>query len=299
MNLLGSKPEKGAGRKALVIGAGVSGLTCALCLARRGIEVTVVADRFAPQITSVVAGALWEWPPAVCGQHNDALSLARSKSWCATSYDIFAELARDPATGVFLKPATFYFKGPVEQDRLQRDTMDELKDKVREFRHDASLIAGHGVNPNLGLRDAYTHLAPMVDTDVYLGWLLAETRGAGCRILEGKVAGPLREQQEALARAYGAEVIINCAGLGARELAEEAVYPLRGALLRVVNDGSKMPRITGAHCVSHEGTTTEPGFIFIVPRGNDMLVLGGLLVLAVPLELMELAKRFSKAEPSS
>jgi D-amino-acid oxidase len=37
-----------------------------------------------------------------------------------------------------------------------------------------------------------------------------------------------------------------------------------------------MPRITEAHCVAHPGARDEPGFIFIVPRGDDMLVLGGL-----------------------
>src|SRR5262245_36514174 len=94
----------------LVIGAGVSGLTSALCLARRGFAVTVAADRFAPRVTSVVAGALWEWPPAVCGHHHDPVSLARSKGWCETSYQVFAELAADPATGVFLRPVNFYFK---------------------------------------------------------------------------------------------------------------------------------------------------------------------------------------------
>ena len=60
--------------RVVVIGAGVIGLTAALCLRRRGFEVVVVADRFAPNITSVVAGALWEWPPAVCGHHRDPLA---------------------------------------------------------------------------------------------------------------------------------------------------------------------------------------------------------------------------------
>lgn len=49
----------------LVIGAGVSGLTTAICLREAGFSVVIVADRFAPDLTSIVAGALWEWPPAV------------------------------------------------------------------------------------------------------------------------------------------------------------------------------------------------------------------------------------------
>ena len=31
-----------------------------------------------------------------------------------------------------------------------------------------------------------------------------------------------------------------------------------------------------AHCISLEGSDDERGFVFIVPRGHDMLVLGGL-----------------------
>lgn len=44
--------------RVLVIGAGVSGLTTSLCLFRKGFKVTVVAEKFAPEITSVVAAAL-------------------------------------------------------------------------------------------------------------------------------------------------------------------------------------------------------------------------------------------------
>jgi D-amino-acid oxidase len=37
-----------------------------------------------------------------------------------------------------------------------------------------------------------------------------------------------------------------------------------------------MPRITEAHCISLDNSDQERGFIFIVPRGENMLVLGGL-----------------------
>jgi D-amino-acid oxidase len=272
MTLQGDKPDPAV----LVIGAGVSGLTCALCLRRRGYRVTVVAEHFAPRVTSVVAGALWEWPPAVCGHHLDQGSLARSKPWCDVSYQVFCELAQDPATGVFVRPVTFYFQRAVADDAAQREKMAELRTRVRQFRHDAGLIAENGVNPALGLADAYRYLAPMIDTDVYLGWLLEEVRRDGCAIRERTIGPGLREQEAALLREYGSDVLVNCTGLGARDLTGDAVYPLRGALVRVRNDGGAGPHITEAHCVSRDGAESGPGFVFIVPRGETMLVLGGL-----------------------
>ena len=86
--------------RALVIGAGVAGLTTALSLKERGISPIVVAENFAPNLTSVVAGALWEWPPAVCGYHHDEVSLDRSKRWCMSSFRKFETLLSDPSNGV-------------------------------------------------------------------------------------------------------------------------------------------------------------------------------------------------------
>jgi len=212
----------------------------------------------------------------VCGHGHDQDSLSRSKGWCETSYEIFADLAGDRATGVFFRPVTFYFKRPIEEDRWQREKMAELAGKVRQFKHDPTLIAVNGINPDFGLCDAYTHMAPMVDTDVYMRWISGEGRRAGCRVIERRLAGSLREQEEALQREYGARAIVNCTGLGAAELTAEPMHPLRGALIRVRNDGGRMPRVTQAHCVSHDGSSQERGFVFIVPRGEDMLVLGGL-----------------------
>jgi D-amino-acid oxidase len=260
-------------RAVVVLGAGVIGLTTALLLRRQGHPVTVVADRFAPQVTSVVAGALWEWPPAVCGRHEDAVSLARAKGWCEASYRAFAELAHDPTTGVFLRPVSFYFRHPVAQDAEQRKKMNELAGKVRGFRHDAGLLAANGISPRLGLRDAYEHLAPMIDTDVYMRWLLGAVRDAGCGVVQRRVSGPLRAQATRLAREYGAAVVVNCTGLGARELGDESLFPLRGALVRVRNDGRSMPRLDRAHCVANDGSGR---FLFVVPRGDDRVVLGGL-----------------------
>ena len=262
--------------RVLVIGAGISGLTTALCLRQKGFQVTVIAEKFAPHIVSVVAGALWEWPPAVCGYHQDQLSLARSKQWCTVSYEKFFELAIEEETGVFIRPANFYFRYEVEISPKARYKMEELQSKVQGFRHDAALIREHGVNENIGLKDAYTYLAPMVDTDAYMKWLLFKVQGMGCVMLDQRINGELCKQEKQLKKQFGVDAIVNCSGLGARELAKDDVSPLRGALVRVKNDGSWMPLVKHAHCVSHE-SGHEQDMVFILPRGKNMLLLGGLV----------------------
>ncbi len=263
-------------KRVLVIGAGVSGLTTALCLLQKGFQVTVVAEKFAPDIVSVVAGALWEWPPAVCGHHLNQQSLDRSKQWCMVSYKKFFELAQDEKTGVFIYPVTFYFPHCVESNPNALRKMKELRSQVQGFRHSAALIREHHVNEQLGLEDAYTHLAPMVDTDVYLNWLLRQVCRAGCLVLAQRIDGHLRENEEHLKRQFGVEAIVNCSGLGGRELGDKSLYPLRGVLVRVLNDGISMPLLKEAHCVAHEAGN-EQDMIFIAPRGKNRVILGGLV----------------------
>ena len=107
-----------------MIGGGVVGMTSALQLLQKGYKVTVVAKEYASpvagvgqRITSEIAGALWEWPPAVCGRHTDEKSLERSKVWCMDSYGKFMELAMNPKeTGAYLRQSVFYFKEKVSDD---------------------------------------------------------------------------------------------------------------------------------------------------------------------------------------
>ena len=104
----------------VVIGGGVTGLTTACELLQRNYQVTVIAERYANQdnrITSQIAGALWEWPPAVCGRHTDIISLENSKRWCKVAYDRYKEMAANPelsvASGVRMRMANFFFLEPV------------------------------------------------------------------------------------------------------------------------------------------------------------------------------------------
>lgn len=261
---------------ALIIGAGVSGVTTALCLHERGITSTIVAEKFMPHITSAVAGALWEWPPAVCGYHHDQISLERSKQWSMVSFRRFEQIAKDERSGAYIRPVTFYFRNKIEEHEFHLMKMDEIKANVPGFKRDPDLIHQNQVNENIGLIDAYRHLAPMVDTDVYMAWLMEKLRSTDSQIIQRRIEGDLRYQEQRLKEEFDADVIINCSGLGASILASEPMFPLRGAVIRLMNDGSRMPLLTQAHCVSHDNVTSDQEIVFIVPRGKDRIVLGAI-----------------------
>jgi D-amino-acid oxidase len=231
-------------------------------------------EKLQSELVSVVAGALWEWPPAVCGYHRDQTSLARSKAWAMQSYEIFSDLARDPSTGVFMRTANFYFTH--EQTARERHKMNELAPTVRAFVHDPGLADANGIDPGYGVVDAYAHLAPMIDTDQYMSWLRQQLEAAGVTITRRRIDGRLADHEQQLRAEYHVDAIVNATGLGAAQTHGTTMYPLRGALVRAINDGMHMPKITQAHCVAQpEGSTTQD-MVFIVPRGENMLLLGGL-----------------------
>lgn len=263
--------------KVLVIGAGVVGLTTALSVRRAGHEVIVVADRFAPDITSVIAGALWEWPPAVCGHHRDEDSIERSKSWCMTSYRQFHDLAGDERTGVYLRPAVFYFRNPIEENPIEYRKMCEMREHVNDFHRDPALAEQNGVSTDVKVQDAYSYCAPMIDTDTYMQWLMGQVTDAGCAVVQARLDGDLVAKADSYLDAFEADAIINCTGLGALSLTGESMYPLRGALVYAHNDGRSMPRITSAHAMSYDESIGGQNMVFIVPRGRDLVVLGGLV----------------------
>ena len=267
--------------KVLVIGAGISGLTTAICLREKGFNVVMVAERFSPGLVSNVAGALWEWPPAACGKHGTPRSLERSKNWCMTSYETFKALQAEygsESTGIYLRNTTFYFHDVLEKLPEDLKKMNELAGKVDNFRRGLDVVPNTiDLASQQGIKDAYRHMAPMIDTDVYLQWLLNKIRNLDCEIIQEKIECNLIEHEQALLDRFQCAAIVNCTGLGAIETANDpSMYPLRGALIRVKDEQGL---IDGAHCISHKETSnSEQDIVFIVPRGNKKtVILGGLV----------------------
>lgn len=137
----------------------------------------------------------------------------------------------------------------------------------------------HAVSQQAGVVDAYKHVSPVVDTDAYMVWLRSVVEAKGGKLVTEHVSGDLLEQEDKLLQMFDAHYIVNATGLGAFEAAaDNTVYPLRGALIRVVNDGTRFPKVNEALVVAndHEKRDEDGGIVFIVPRNDKTLILGGM-----------------------
>ncbi|THU81931.1 FAD dependent oxidoreductase [Dendrothele bispora CBS 962.96] len=272
----------------LIIGGGVIGLITAWVLLDKGYRVTIVAKEWASfgkaqRLTSQISGALWEYPPAVCGQHTDTISLRHSKIWSMTSYKIFDDIASSPelskASGVRMMPVNFFFPAPIEDIPEQFCKMKEIMSSgIRGFKRDAGLIQQRGISPTYGgAVDAYEHIAPVIDTDQAMGWLQNLVEKKGAKLITKTIHGDLFNQEDSLRAEYNADIIVNATGHGGIELAgDRTCYPIRGGLIRIINDGKDFPKIEHALAITADAAGSMNEIVFIVPRNDNILLLGGI-----------------------
>jgi D-amino-acid oxidase len=112
-----------------------------------------------------------------------------------------------------------------------------------------------------GYRHGLRFAVPLAEMPRYLPWLVARVRSLGGELIRRRVSS-LDELSE------GVDVVVNCAGLGALELASDpTVYPVRGRIMRVTNPGLTM----SVRDEEHPG-----GRAYVHPRAQDC-ILGGTL----------------------
>jgi D-amino-acid oxidase len=223
--------------RAIVIGCGVSGLSCAIRLAEAGWRVEIWARELPPHTTSNVAAALW-YPFAVGPAERVA-------QWARASYDVFSELARDPRSGVMVPSGIEFFPEPVAAPEMLRGLRGFRPASPGELRGAA--------------RQGYVFDAPVIETPIYLEHLVQRFRSLGGGIAQRACA--------AFGEAFDvAPLVVNCAGLGARELADDAsVHPIRGQVVRVERGAIERFSID-----DHD----PRGITYVIPRSRDC-VLGG------------------------
>jgi D-amino-acid oxidase len=214
-----------------------------------------------------------------------------------TSYRIWSAIARLPhlygvnTAGVRIRKSIFFFPELLERsDDARIAAQFEKMMKIKAcgasgFRHDPALIQERGIAPSYGAKDAYEIDAPVIDTDVATAWLMDLVKSKGARLVTGVVTGDLLDQESRLCKRFGAHAIVNATGLAAKDVANDPkMYPLRGALIRVHNNGIHFPKIEAAMSISanimerpgglHD--TKDNGIVFLVPRNDKTLIIGGI-----------------------
>lgn len=196
----------------VVVGAGVSGLTSALCLAEAGWPVRVWAAALPQHTTSAVAGAVWT-PPRPAERATTTLD------WTEHSLVVFRDLANDPGSGVRMAPALSV------GELTPMEAMSSAATLIPDLRpvEPADLPDGYGTG--------FRATMPMIDMPHYLDYLTRRLAAAGCEIEER----PVRSLTEA---ADAAPIVINCAGLGAAALTgDDTLRPLFGQHVVLTNPG--------------------------------------------------------------
>ncbi|WP_133885255.1 FAD-dependent oxidoreductase [Streptomyces sp. BK208] len=190
----------------VVVGGGVIGLTTAVVLAERGRPVRLWTRDPVERTTSVVAGGLW-WPYRI-----EPVALAQA--WALRSLDVYEELAARPEeTGVRLLEGVLGETGPDEVGAWAAARLPGLRAST------AAEYAGQGLWARL----------PVIDMSTHLPWLRERLVRAG-GVVEERSVTDLAEAD--------APVVVNCTGLGARDLVPDpAVRPVRGQLVVVENPG--------------------------------------------------------------
>jgi D-amino-acid oxidase len=230
---------------AAIIGAGVSGLTCGVVFAEHGWNVTIFADETGQQTTSAAAAAVW-FP-------YDAEPVEKVIPWSLASYENFRELARDSRTGVSM----------IELRQFTRTGEIPIPDWAKNLgAHPTSVIpnaveGSRGGTKKSPFATGYTLIVPLIDTTIYLDYLANRFRDAA-----GIIESAHINKVEEIPRDF--DLIVNCAGIGARELVHDSeLEPHRGQVAIV-------PKLHLAQAIVCDG----PPLMYAIPRAHDC-VFGG------------------------
>ena len=219
-----------------IIGAGVSGLTCGVVFAERGFRAAIFAEQIGQQTTSGAAAALW-FP-------YDAEPADKVIPWELATYKVLVDLCRDPRSGVSI----------IELHRYCRTGEIQIPDWAQSFVIPTEVEKSFTVfSSGLSLN------VPLMDTTIYLDDLVNRFQKAG-----GSINANVRfEKLEDVDPKFN--LVINCAGIGARELAHDInLEPHRGQVAIV-------PKIDNLKCAI---VCDDAPLMYAIPRTNDC-VFGG------------------------
>lgn len=205
-------------REVVVVGAGIAGLTSAVCLAEAGLPVRIRAARHPRSTTSAVAGAIaggasFADPDGPAGTWHEADEAVR---WHEESLEEFADLAARAGTGVRV--------GHGRMVCAEGEGVPAWARRQPDFRPCSP-------GERAGFAVGFWMSLPVVDMRRYLDYLVLRFTAAG-GVLDLRPVASLAEAGR------DARTVVNCAGADAGRLAgDHAVVPVRGQHVVVDNPG--------------------------------------------------------------
>ena len=239
-------------KRGAIIGAGVSGLTCGVVLAEHEWNVTILADETGEQTTSGAAAAVW-FP-------YGAKPADKIIPWSLITYERLRDLARDSRSGVSM----------VELRQFTRAGEIAIPDWAKNLgARSISVIPSENASPARtegsltipGFPSTFTAgfalTVPLIDATIYLDYLAKRLRTAGGTIQSAHIS-----KVDEIPRDF--YVIINCAGIGARELVHDSDLEAHRGQVAIV------PKIDLAQAI----ICNDAPLMYAIPRARDC-VFGG------------------------
>ena len=205
-----------------VVGAGVIGLSVALCLKERykaRVHVTVIADKFSPGITSDGAGAIFV-PYLLDFDKSTLPDLSR---WTTVTFDRLQQLYQSEThkweeDGIELVTCHWLMR--------THQPLPWWKDLFPEFKELNEVESKEAQIPQGKFCKVWRFKSFTIRSTRYLAWLRRNFVESGGKVEKCRI--------NSLSELSAYDVIINCTGLGARELVgDESVYPIKGQIVVV------------------------------------------------------------------